>query len=126
MRAIQALLISIAAAAGTNVAQADKPADYAPPFTPMWAAPQLTADPPVGGPGTVIQIYGAKFHRQVQAFYGNQPMQVIEVGDRYILAVIPQYVRHEDFIYVVDSTGRARTSEPFALVRRAYRHRPRR
>lgn len=115
VQAIRTLVIALALGASPNLAHADRP--YGPPFTPAWAAPQLIADPPAAPPGTAVRISGAKFHRYVQAFYGDQPMQVLEVGDRYLVAVIPYHVRHEDFIYVVDNTGRARTAEPFALLR---------
>lgn len=120
VQAIRILSLALLLGASTNLAHADRP--YAPPFSPAWAAPQLVADPPVAPPGTAVRISGAKFHRDVQAFYGDIPMQVLEVGDRYLVAVIPHHVHHEDFIYVVDNTGRARTAEPFALVHRHRRY----
>ena len=112
-------MILMAIGALANVAQADR-SRYAPPFTPMWAAPQLGAEPRAGAPGSYVRIYGATFHRYVQVFYGDQRMQIVEVGKRYIIAKIPWHVRHDDFIYVIDSTGRARTAEPFALYRPRY------
>ncbi|HEU4613864.1 MAG TPA: hypothetical protein VFS15_17345 [Kofleriaceae bacterium] len=111
-------------ALSTSPAGAQRWHGYAPPFTPAWAAPQLHVDPPAGAPGTVVRIGGARFHRGVRVFYGDQPMQILERGDRYVVAVIPPYARRGDFIYVVDNTGRARTRVPFEVTRRYPRHRP--
>jgi hypothetical protein len=96
---------------------------YAPPFTPQWAAPQLDVRPEVGPPGTRVQITGVRFHDNVRLFYGNQPMPILELGRRHAIAVIPPNARGDDFIYVVDSTGRARSFVPFDVTRRPYRHR---
>lgn len=103
-----------------------RPADFAEPFTPAWAAPQLVVTPEFGPPGARVQISGARFHRGVQAFYGDLPMQIVAVGKRHIIAVIPWGVRHADYIYVIDNTGRARTVTPFAIERpgRPYRRAP--
>lgn len=108
------------AVAGAAPAAADRyPRSYAPPFTPDWAAPQLVVIPEVGTPGmqVEIQIPGKRFHRGVQVFYGDRPMQVLGVHKHTILAVIPWRAHRDDFIYVVDPTGRARTTIPFTLAR---------
>ena len=111
---------AIVATLGVGAAEAQRyrPSDYAPPFTPAWAAPQLVVIPEVGPPGTEVQISGARFHRGVQVFYGDRPMEIVAIGRRHIIAVIPWRVRHDEFIYVVDNTGRARTHIPFAIDRR--------
>ena len=102
----------------TTVA-ADRPRydRYAPPFTPAWAAPYLVVTPDYGAPGMQVEISGAKFHRDIGVYYGGEPMEVLAVSDRVILAVIPWRARGSDFIYVVDNTGRARTAVPFGLER---------
>lgn len=120
------LEIVVAAAIATTVgvapAQADRPrpSDYAPPFTPAWAAPQLEVSPGIGPPGTEVEISGAKFHRGVQAFYGDRPMPIIARDERHLVAVIPARVGGDDYIYVVDNTGRARTAYPFELAATPY------
>ncbi len=108
---------AIAATIGVAPAEADRPrpSDYAAPFTPAWAAPQLDDNPGIGPPGTEVEISGSKFHRGVRVFYGDRPMQIIARDERHILAVIPPYVRNDDYIYVVDNTGRARTAFPFEV-----------
>jgi hypothetical protein len=111
--AMRYFAIVLVMALSTSPARAQRYHGYAPPFTPAWAAPQLHVDPPAGAPGTVVRIGGARFHRGVRVFYGDQPMQILERGDRYVVAVIPPYARGGDFIYVVDNTGRARTQVPF-------------
>ena len=111
--AFVAALLMVAAPAEAD--RKPRPSDYAEPFTPGWAAPLLFVTPDYGAPGMQVEISGAKFHRYVQVFYGDRPMEILAVGKRYIIAVIPWHVRHHDFIYVVDSTGRARSAVPFAL-----------
>src|SRR5262245_48723815 len=96
---------------GAVVRADDRP--YAIPFTPEWAAPQLDMSPRIGPPGTEIYIFGTRFHADVGVFYGDLPMPILERGKRYIIAVIPPHPRRDDFIYVVDNTGRARTDVPF-------------
>jgi hypothetical protein len=110
-------VLCLATVSATPVAQADDRSRYAEPFTPAWAAPQLEMYPEVGPPGTQVQISGAKFHRDVEVFLGDQPMPIIERGGKYIVAVIPRYARGDDYIYVVDNTGRARTAVPFDVIR---------
>ncbi len=113
MRSITSILLLCVGFFGTvRTAHADR---RAPAFTPDWAAPQLTADPPDGPPGTQIVIRGPRFHNNVQVFYGNVPMQIVGVGDREIVALVPDGVRGANYIYVVDNTGRARTSVPFQV-----------
>lgn len=112
--------IILALALAAAPAGADRyPRSYAPPFTPEWAAPQLIVIPEVGPPGTQIeiQIPGKKLHGMPQVFYGDRPMQVLGVTRHTILAVIPWRVNRDDFIYIVDPTGRARTTVPFTLAR---------
>ena len=111
--AFVAALLMVAAPADAD--RRPRPSDYAQPFTPGWAAPLLVVTPDYGAPGMQVQISGAKFHRGVRVFYGDQPMEILAVGKRDILAVIPWRVQHHDFIYVVDSTGRARSAVPFAI-----------
>jgi hypothetical protein len=89
---------------------------YAIPFTPEWAAPQLDVIPYGGPPGTTVEITGHRFHKAVRVFYGDQPIPIVDHGKNYIVAVIPRYVRHDDFLYVIDSTGRARTRLPFDVL----------
>jgi hypothetical protein len=102
----------------TGVAHADDVwSRYAEPFTPQWAAPMLDVYPAGGPPGTRIEIRGSKFHRSAQVFLGDQPMPIVAFGDRFIVAVVPRYVRGDDFIYVVDGTGRARSFVPFDVIR---------
>ncbi len=119
MRPIEIVVtLCVATASSAGIAQADDyRSRYAEPFTPAWAAPVLDVYPAGGPPGTPVEIVGAKFHRSVQVFFGDQPMQIIELGRRHIVAVIPPYARATDFIYVVDNTGRARTVVPFDVVR---------
>ncbi|MBS1120710.1 MAG: hypothetical protein H6Q90_2938 [Deltaproteobacteria bacterium] len=118
MRYIEIIaVLSLAMLGATPVAQADDRGRYAPPFTPAWAAPQLGVDPPGGPAGTRVRITGANFHRTVRVFFGDQPMPILERGRGYIVAMIPWHVRRDDFIYVVDSTGRARTVAPFDVIR---------
>jgi hypothetical protein len=88
--------------------------DYAQPFTPAWAAPLIHVDPPFGRPGQQVRITGTSFRRNTQAFYGNQPMQILALNRREIIATVPWNARGRNFIYVWDQTGRART--PFAFV----------
>lgn len=95
---------------------------YAPPFTPEWAAPQLEVRPEGGPPGTRVQITGVTFHDHVRLFYGGQPMPILEVGRKHAIAVIPPNARGDDFIYVIDNTGRARSFVPFDVIRRSYRY----
>lgn len=116
-RFIVAALASIALLESAGAARADD-RPYAVPFTPEWAAPQLEARPYGGPPGSQVQISGAKFHQAVRVFYGDQPMPIVARGKRYVIAIIPRYVRHDDFIYVVDNTGRARTRVPFDVITR--------
>jgi hypothetical protein len=120
-------VVGLAISSVTPVAQADdRAARYAQPFTPAWAAPQLDITPPGGPAGTQVQISGANFHDDVRVFYGDQPMPIVERGRKYIVATIPWNVRGDDFIYVVDSTGRARTFAAFDLIRTPrYRSGPR-
>ncbi len=113
--AFVAALLMFGAPAPVSADRKPRPSDYAAPFTPGWAAPQLVVTPEYGAPGMQVQISGATFHRGVQVFYGDRPMEILAVGKRDIIAVIPWHARHHDFIYVVDSTGRARTAVPFAL-----------
>lgn len=120
MRYINAIVAFVALAI-LAVAPADADRRYratGPPFTPGWAAPQLVVIPEGGPPGTVVQISGAKFHKYVEVFYGDVPMQILERSDRHIVAVIPRRIGFSDYIYVVDNTGRARTDIPFYLDRR--------
>ncbi len=119
MRLAGILMMTLLAA---STAHADRRYYDAPPFTPAWAAPQLEVRPPVGPPGTQIEISGVKFHSGVRVFYGDVPMPILEVGRRYVVAVIPPGVRGDNFIYVVDNTGRARSVVPFDVVGR-HRHR---
>ncbi|MBA3538903.1 MAG: IPT/TIG domain-containing protein [Deltaproteobacteria bacterium] len=115
---ILAALATLALVGATPlVADADDRGRYAPPFTPQWAAPQLDLSPEVGGAGTQVVIRGTRFHKDVGVYFGDQPMPIIERGDRYLVAVIPPYARGDDYIYVVDNTGRARTFAPFQVVR---------
>ncbi len=118
-------LMALALALVAAPAAADRyPRSYdAQPFTPDWAAPQAVAIPEVGAPGTQveIQIPRKKFHGNVQVFYGDRPMQILGVNRHSILAVIPWRAYRDDFIYIVDSTGRARTTVPFTLARPQYR-----
>lgn len=119
-----AALLTIAVLAAAPAAQAGRGRHYyAPPFTPEWAAPQLDIRPEFGPPGTQVQIRGVTFHDNVRFFYGGQPMTILEVGRKHAIAVIPPNVRGDDFIYVVDSTGRARSFEPFDVIRPSYRYR---
>jgi hypothetical protein len=121
MRALRAAMLTVTMLGLAPSTRADD-RPYAIPFTPEWAAPQLDAVPYGGPPGTEIEIGGHKFHRAVRAFYGDRPMLIVARGKDYIVAVIPQYVRHDDFIYVVDETGRARTRYVFDVFpRRHYR-----
>src|SRR5690606_18438090 len=80
---------------------------------------QLHVEPPDGPPGTWVLITGADFDRDAQVFYGDVPMPVVEVDEGRIVAIVPQ-VRGDDFIYVVDDTGRARTAVPFGMHRGRY------
>jgi hypothetical protein len=116
------VIAAFAAMVGTGTASAQRvgqrPMDYAQPFTPAWAAPLIHVDPPFGRPGQQVRITGAPFNRRVQVFYGNQPMQILAVNKREIIATIPWYARGRDFIYVVDVTGRARTPYAFVVNRR--------
>jgi hypothetical protein len=121
MRLLPAALLGITILGTAPFARADD-RPYAIPFTPEWAAPQLDVIPYGGPPGTEVQISGHTFHRTVRVFYGDWPMPIVQRGKSYIIAVIPQYVRHDDFIYVVDSTGRARTRYPFDVVARRHEH----
>jgi hypothetical protein len=76
--------------------------------------------PEVGAPGTQveIQIPGKRFHKNaVQVFYGDRPMQILGVTRHSILAIIPWRAHRDDFIYLVDPSGRARTTIPFTLAR---------
>jgi len=110
--------LCVAAVCGAGIARADDVwSRYAEPFTPAWAAPMLEVYPEGGPPGTEVEIRGSKFHRSVQVFLGDQPMPIIAFGDRFIVAVVPRYVRGDDYIYVVDRTGRARSFVPFDVVR---------
>lgn len=119
------LALVVLAMLGTTPAEAQRyRSRYAQPFTPEWAAPLLYVDPPSGPPGTTVRIGGARFHRGVRVFYGDQPMEILERGDRYVIAVIPPYARGDDFIYVVDNTGRARTEIPFEVAPRWRYSRP--
>lgn len=128
MRLIR-LLIGLVLAVGVGAAPADAqrypqryPQDYVPPFTPYWAAPQLEVYPAIGPPGSRVEITGSKFHRGLQVFYGDRPMQILAVGNRAIVAVIPPGARGDDYIYVTDITGRARTKLPFAVERPPLRY----
>jgi hypothetical protein len=114
---VAASVIASVVAVAPADAQRYRPSDYAAPFTPAWAAPQLVVTPEFGPPGTEVQISGARFHRGVQVFYGDRPMEIIAIGKQAIVAVIPWGVRGADYIYVVDNTGRARTDVPFAIER---------
>jgi hypothetical protein len=119
MRPLEIVVALCVAAGSTSVAQADdRWSRYAEPFTPDWAVPVLDVYPQGGPPGTQIEIVGSKFHRSVQVFLGDQPIPIVELGRRHIIAVIPRFARGDDFIYVVDATGRARTAVPFDVVRR--------
>lgn len=121
-----AVIATLLGASPADAQRRYRPSDFAEPFTPAWAAPQLVVTPDFGPPGTEVQISGSRFHRGVQVFYGDQPMQIVAIGKRHIIAVIPRGVRHADYIYVVDNTGRARTDIPFAIDRRGrpYRRDP--
>ncbi len=123
MRTLEIVVaVCVAAAGGTRIVQADdRWSRYAEPFTPEWAAPVLDVYPQGGPPGTQIEIVGSKFHRSVQVFLGDQPMPIVELGRRHIIAVVPRFARGGDYIYVVDATGRARTAVPFDVVRSPYR-----
>lgn len=121
MRALRAAIVMFSVLGAAPIGHADD-RPYAIPFTPEWAAPQLDALPYGGPPGTEIQIGGHKFHRYVRVFYGDQPMAIVDRGKDYIVAVIPQYVRHDDYIYVVDETGRARTRYVFDVFARRPAH----
>jgi hypothetical protein len=121
MRHLVAGILSVTILGLAPIAQADR-RPYAVPFTPEWAAPQLDASPYGGPPGTEVEISGHKFNSLVRVFYGDQPMFIVQRGKDFIVAVIPQYVRHDDFIYVMDSTGRARTRLPFDVLARRHDH----
>jgi hypothetical protein len=119
MRLLLAAILSATILGPAPIAHADD-RRWAIPFTPEWAAPQLDARPYGGPPGTEVEIFGHKLSRAVRVFYGDQPMFIVERGKDYVIAVVPQYVRHDDFIYVTDSTGRARTRFAFDVL--AHRH----
>jgi len=120
MRALRAAMLTVTMLGLAPAARADRP--YTIPFTPEWAAPQLDAFPISGPPGTEVQIGGHKFHRDVAAFFGDQPMTTTGRGKAYIVAFIPQVWGHDDFIYVVDETGRARTRYVFDVFARRRHH----
>lgn len=116
-----ATVAAVSLAAPQALAQHDHRGRGARPFTPAWAGPQLDVSPSSGPPGTRVRISGAKFHENVEVYYGDVPMQILRVGGRDIDAVIPPDVRGDHFIYVIDNTGRARTSYRFDLQRGPYR-----
>lgn len=116
---IVVMTLVIIAIIAASAADAQRWRRYEPPFTPAWANPQLHVFPDGGPGGTEVQIRGAKFHDGLRVFYGDRPMRILDASDRHIVAMIPWDVRHDDYIYVVDRTGRARTVVPFAV------HRPR-
>jgi hypothetical protein len=119
---MRTLAVAVGLTLALSSAHADRRRYYAQPFTPAWAAPQLQIRPAGGPPGTQIEISGVTFHDDVRVFYGDRPMAIVEGGRRHVVAVIPPGARGDDFIYVVDVTGRARSVVPFDVVRP--RHRP--
>jgi hypothetical protein len=118
LEVVGAAIVAATVAASPAIADRYRPADYAPPFTPAWAAPQLGVEPQVGRPGTQVHIFGAKFHAGLQVFFGDHPMPIVAANKREIIAMVPWNAHGQDFIYVTDNTGRARTSFPFAVERR--------
>lgn len=110
MRSAVILVLALLAA---PAARADD--RYASPFTPAWAAPQLSVTPEDGAPGTEVVIRGAKFHDGVSVYLGDVPMQIVRSTEREIVAVVPYGIRRDDYIYVIDPTGRARTAQLFRV-----------
>ncbi|HLU67031.1 MAG TPA: hypothetical protein VKZ63_12185 [Kofleriaceae bacterium] len=107
----------VTAAGSPALAQDRDQARHARPFTPAWAAPQLRASPGGGWPGSRVVITGARFGDRVRAFYGHWPMRILRRDDRHLIVEIPRRAWGDRHIYVIDSTGRARTVRRFALSR---------
>ena len=107
------------AGAGERVAAAQdrEEAARARPFTPRWAAPQLDLSPAGGPPGTsvVIRARGAEFSEVAEAYYGSLPMRILRRDDEELIVRIPPSATRDQFIYVVDRVGRARTIRAFSL-----------
>lgn len=95
----------------------------APYLSPDTAAPTLTVEPPGGAPGSLARITGAQFHEHVAAYFGRRRMRILERGRDYLVVEIPRAASRPHFIYVVDSTGQARTAQRF-FVGRAPRYAP--
>jgi hypothetical protein len=77
--------------------------------------PVLEARPARGEPGTRVLLSGRRFARDATPYYGNQRMRVLRRGERFILAEIPRRAGRDQFIYVVDRRGQARTARRFEL-----------
>ena len=116
---VAAGLAMASAGAGERVAAAQdrEEAARARPFTPRWAAPQLELSPRGGPPGTAVAIRarGAEFSEVAEAYYGSLPMRILRREDDELVVRIPYSAARDQFIYVVDRVGRARTIRAFSL-----------